>query len=773
MAEHRRSPDDSSTDPNRRRFLGYLLAAPTLAVGVTWAGAASGVDEAAAVIPSLPQPEDLFDLGDLQNLAALPTSGLIGVQINEDGTASFALHRTEVGQGISTTVAMMIAEELDLPIDKVHISLADARPELLMNQLTGGSNSVRSIYTPVRTAAAIARQQLVRTAAAQWGVPDGEVTTKDGVLSHKSGKSAPYGSLAKAAASDRTIQVSATLKAPADFRVLGKPQNRIDAHDIVTGRKQFGMDLQVPDAKPCMVRRPPTINGTVKTVRNLAAVKAMPGITDVAVITYGVAVRGDTFGQCIDGLRALDVDWNPGPVAGESDATVLAKVKKAQLPLTVPPLGALSVDAEFTFAFASNAPLEPDNAIADVRSDGAEIWSTLKVPIVAQGKIAAQLGLPQDKVVVHVVPGGGSFGRHLFHDVAAEAAEISQKMGKPVKLSWTRTDDFRQGRTHPLCVSRVRATHLLGNVLTYEQRHTSSETDFGHGLGEMLTNFAAELPIAGNLSFAESIFLLSQSVPYHFGVVTQLLNEVPLKFNTGSMRNIYSPNVVTAQELVVDRLAAKLRKDPVAFRREFLKDDRLRAVMEKAVAVGQWGKKLPTGMAQGIGLHAEYRGAVATLVEIDCRPETVNRPITDGVTGPRVTKATIVVDAGLPLNPRGLEAQMIGGLNDAIALALTSSLHIKDGIPLEGSWDNYFYTRQWNTPPEVAVVVMPATTGTPSGAGELAVAPCFAAVACAYARATGTMPTSFPINHGTLSFEPYPLQPSTPQSPTNGLDTAF
>ncbi|HWO61892.1 MAG TPA: molybdopterin cofactor-binding domain-containing protein [Umezawaea sp.] len=769
MAEHRRSPED----PTRRRFLGYLLAAPTLAVGVTWADAVFGADEAEASIPSLPQPEDLFDLGDLQNLAALPTSGLIGVQVNEDGTASFALHRTEVGQGITTAVAMMVAEELDLPVDKVRITLADARPELLLNQLTGGSNSVRSIFTPVRTASALARQQLVRTAAAQWGVPESEVATRDGVLSHRSGRSATYGSLAKAAASDRTIRVSVSLKAVGDFRVLGKPQNRIDAHDIVTGRKKFGMDLQVPDAKPCMVRRPPTINGTVKAVRNTAAVKAMPGITDVAVVKYGVAVRGDTFGQCIDGLRALDVEWNPGTVDGESDATVLAKLKKAQLPLALPPLGVLSVEAEFTFAFASNAPLEPDNAIADVRPDRAEIWSTLKVPIDAQQDIARQLGLPADKVVVHVVTGGGSFGRHLFHDVAAEAAEISQKMGKPVKLSWSRTDDFRQGRTHPMCVSRVRATHLLGNVLTYEQRHTSSETSFSHGLGEMITSTAAELPIVGNYSFAQTIFLLSQSVPYNFGVVTQLLNEIPLKFNTGSMRNIYSPNVVCAQELVVDKLAAKLGKDPIAFRREFLKDDRLRAVMDRAVVEGQWGRALPKGVAQGIGLHAEYRGAVAVLVEVDCRPETVNRPITDGVTGPRVTKATIVIDAGLPLNPRGLEAQMIGGLNDGIALALTSSLHIKDGIPLEGSWDNYFYTRQWNTPPEVKVVVMPPTTGNPSGAGEIAVAPAFAAVACAYARATGAMPTSFPINHGRLGFEPFPSQPSTPASPTNGLDSAF
>lgn len=766
MAEHRRSPSSTHT---RRRFLGYLVAGPTLAVGVTWG---SSADSAEAVLPTAPQIEDLFDLGDLQNLAALPTSGLIKVELNEDGTASFALHRCEVGQGITTTVAMMIAEELDLPVGKITVTLADARPELLMNQLTGGSNSVRSIFTPVRTAAAIARDQLVRTAAAKWGVPEGEVTTQDGVVRHAD-RSLTYGELAKAAATDRTIQVSASLKSAADFRVLGKPHNRIDALEAVTGRKAYGMDLSVPDALPCMVRRPPTINGTVKTVRNKAEVEAMPGVTDVAVITYGVAVRAETFGQCIDGLRALDVDWNPGPVAGESDATVLAKLRKAQLPLAVPPLGSLSVDAEFTFAFASNAPLEPDNAIADVRKDRAEIWSTLKVPIDAKQDIARQLGLPADKVVVHVVTGGGSFGRHLFHDVAAEAAEASQKMGKPVKLQWSRTDHFRQGRAHPMSVSKVRATYLLGNVLTYEQRHASTETSFSHGLGEMLTSTVAELPIAGNLTFAESIFQLTQSVPYNFGVVTQLLNEIPLKFNTGSMRNIYSPNVATARELVVDMLAAKMRKDPVAFRREFLRDNRLKAVLDKAVQVGQWGKAMPKGKAQGIALHREYRGAAAVLVEIDCTPATVNRPVEGGVTGPRVTKATIVVDAGLPLNPRGIEAQMIGCLNDGIALALTSSLHIKDGIPLEGSWSNYFYTRQWNTPFDVEVVVMPPTTGEPSGVGELGVAPSFAAVACAYARATGAVPKSFPINHATLGFEPFPLEPSTPQSPTDGLDHTF
>ncbi|MGV9563505.1 molybdopterin cofactor-binding domain-containing protein [Streptomyces sp. NPDC003480] len=780
MAEQSRSPRDPGEGPTdersalgRRRFLGYLIAAPTLAVAVDWAVDVTDAQQARAAVPSLPEPEELFDLGDMQNLAAAPTSDLISVRVNTDGTAFFAVPRAEVGQGMTTAIAMMVAEELDLPMDKVSIALADARPELLMNQLTGGSNSMRSMYIPVRTAAAIARQRLVDTAATQWGVPASELSTRGGVVTGPGGRSATYGSLAVSAASDQTVAVTAKLKPASEFNVLGTPRNRIDAYDIVTGRKQFGMDMQIPDAKPTMVARPPTINGTVVSVNNADVVRAMPGVTDIAVITHGVAVRAATFGQCIDAIQALNVTWGPGTVDGESDAGVESKLRAALPPMTVPSLLAKTIDAEFTFAFASNSPLEPDNAIADVRSDSAEIWASLKVPIVAQEEIAKQLGLPVDAVKVHVVQAGGSFGRHLFHDVAAEAAEASKKMGKPVKLSWSRTDNFRQGRTHPMCISRVRAAYALGNVISYEQRHTSVQTDFGHGLGEMITATAAHLPVAGNLSFAETIFQLTQSSPYDFGVTTQLLNEVPLRFNTGSMRNIYSPNVVCAQELVVDRLAEKMARDPVQFRREFLKDQRLLAVLEKAAEAGDWGRAMPAGTAQGIGLHSEYRGAAAALVEIDCRPETVNRPIRDGVAGPRVTKALVVVDAGFAINPRGLEAQMIGGMQDGIALALTSSLHIRNGIPLEGSWDDYFYTREWNSPLELKVIVMPNTSDSPGGAGELGVAPSFAAVACAYARATGTMPTRFPINHGTLGFEPLPLEPSTPQSPTDGLDHTF
>jgi isoquinoline 1-oxidoreductase subunit beta len=768
MPAHRRASAVADRPLGRRRFIGYLIAAPTLAVAAGSAYELLTPDDASAAIPSPPQPSDAYDLGDLQNDAALPTAYLIKVVINEDGTASFAMPRAEVGQGITTTVAMMIAEELDLPLEKVAVSLADARPELLLNQLTGGSNSVRSLYVPVRTAAALARQQLLLTASKQLGVPVEQLTTAAGNITGPTGQALSYGSLAVPAASSTLTSTSVLLKPASKFTILGTSQNRVDALDIVTGRKRFAMDLDVvPDAKPCMVARPPTINGRPRKVNNLAAVLALPGVTDVAMITYGVAIRAETFGQCIDAIRVIDVTWAGGTVDRESDATVEKKLKAAQLPLAVPNLLTKSVDTEITFAFASNAPLEPDCAIADIKGGTGEIWSSLKVPIYAKQEIQQKLGLRN--LTVHVTQGGGSFGRHLFHDVALEAAEASKKMGKPVKLSWTRTDDFRQGRTHPMCVAKVRATYALGNVISYEQRHTSVRTDFTHGLGEVLTATTAKTPLVGNYSFAQSIFLLSQSSPYNFGVTTQLLNEVDLGFNTGSMRNIYSPNTVTAEELVVDELANRMGKDAVAFRREFLKDERLRAVLEKAADAGGWGASLPEGVFQGIALHAEYRAACCVIVDLDCRPETVNRKIKDAVTGPRVIRATVVVDAGLALNPRGLEAQMIGGLNDGIALALTSSLHIKNGIPLEGSWDNYFYTRQWNTPPEMKVVVMPPTTGEPGGAGELAVAPSMAAVACAYARSIGRIPTYFPINHAALGFEPYPLEPSSPQSPTDGL----
>jgi isoquinoline 1-oxidoreductase beta subunit len=759
----------------RRKMVGYLIAAPTLLAGARWLEA-----PAQAAIPTI-EPTDLFDLSDLLNIAAGPTSHMITVGVNNDGTVSFALPRAEVGQGLTTTFTMLIADELGVALDKVKVTLAPAKPGLLFNQLTGGSNSVHSLYMPVRNAAAVARGRLEQVAAKQLRVAVSDLTLTDGVFTAPSGATATFAELAEKAAVAQTRSAKPRLKPRAELKYVGTEQKRVDAHDIVTGRKQFAMDHKVANALPTMVCRPPTINAPVRSVENMSAVKAMPGVTDVVVIPHtqyvagGVAVRAKTFGQCMDAVRALKVRWGPSPVAGKSDKSVLADLKNAQIPMT-PALPGNVIDETFTFHFRPGDPLETNSAIADVRKDRAEVWSSLKSPIMTQGILALILGMQQNQVKAHVVEAGGSFGRHLFSDAAFEAAAISQKMGKPVKLMWHRTDNFRQGRVHPMCTSRVRAVHSGSTVLSFDQRHTSVATDFTMGFGDLFTALDASLPGQNLLQFSETVWSLTAVVPYEFGLATQLLNEIYdiREFNTSSVRNIYSPDVRTAGELIVDRLAKAMNKDPVAFRMEFAQDDRMKHVIKTAAEAGKWGRAMPAGTAQGFAVHHEYKGRCACLIEIDCRSATANRKVAKGFTGPRVTKAVFVVDVGLPINVLGLKAQMMGGIMDGIAQTLTYGLHLKDGYFLEGSWDDAFYTRQWNTPPEVEVIVVPQTTDEPGGAGEFGVAAAMAATACAYARATGKMPTSFPINQdeATDYFEPYPTVPPIPESPRDGLKKA-
>jgi isoquinoline 1-oxidoreductase beta subunit len=730
---------------SRRRFLTYLVAAPTLAVAARIGADTLAPGTANAAVPSLPAPAELLDLGDALILAGAPTSGLIVVTVDEAGRVGLALPRAEVGQGITTAVGMLLADELDVPLDQVDVTLADARPELVFNQLTGGSNTIRSVYGPVRTAAAQARARLLAAAAARWGTTPGALTVTDGVVSGPAGQTATYGELSAAAASPTLSVVLASPKPASAAKVVGTPTNRVDARKMVTGQMDYTLDLDVvPGALPTMVRRPPTINGTVRSVQNAAAVRAMPGVVDVVTVPTGVAVLAETFGQALDGKEALQVTWGPGTVDGENDATIKQKLRGAALPFVVPPLLTTTVDAEFDFATVSHAPMETNSAIADVRGDRAEIWSGLKSPIVAQQTIAADLGLPQSAVTVHVTQGGGSFGRRLFFDAALEAARISKAAGKPVKLLWSRIDDTRHGRARAASFHRVRATVAAGQVLTFEHRVASVETDTTHGLGEILTAVAASLPVGGNASFAQTIFLTTIHSPYDFGVTTQLLNEVPLQMHTGSWRSVYSANTRGAEEIVVDEIAAELGKDPLAFRREFLKQDRYRAVLDKVATEGQWGKSMPRGTAQGIAFHAEYKSCTACLVEVDATDRT----------RPRVTRATIVADVGRPINPRGLEAQLLGGLTDAIGTTFRAGLHIDAGLPLEGSYSQFHYTRQADSPLQAQVFVMPAD-GEPGGAGELGVPAAVGAIANAYARATGTKPRSFPVVF-PVDFDPFP-----------------
>ena len=601
----------------RRSFIGYVIGGSTL---IAAADLSLASPARAAGIPSAPQIPELYDLEDLQTDAALPTSALISVTIKSDGTAHFAIPRMEVGQGITTSTAMILAEELDLPLDKVKVTLAPARPELVFNQLTGGSNTTVSTYTPIRVAAAVARQSLLDVAAIELGYAVARLKTYDGIVEAPDGATVAYGDLAERAASPTTKKVEVALKEGAEEKIVGTARNRDDAILAVTGQKNFSMDLPIKRALPTMVCRPPQLNGSPVRLKNRKEVRRMPGVTHVVKVDTGIAVRARTFGQCIDAIRAMDVVWKPGPVDGESDSTILAGLKRAEIPMVVPkvPVLADQVDADFTFAFRSSAALEPNCAIADVKSDRARIWAGLKVPILAQQNIAQAIGLPQDAVQVNVVTGGGSFGHKLFSDGAIEAAKISKKMKVPVRLMWHRADEPRQGRLHPMVTSRVRATMLAGQVLSFEQRNTSVVTDFSHGLGEIITSTIDEAPtevgrFVGGLGFSETIFSLTQELPYNFGAVTQLLSETDQRFNTGSMRNIYSPDTAVASELVIDMMAKKLGLDPLEMRLRFLKDDRTPQVAREGRRGGQLGpqdaRRHGPGHRGAQGVQGQHRGA--------------------------------------------------------------------------------------------------------------------------------------------------------------------
>ncbi|MFF9647070.1 xanthine dehydrogenase family protein molybdopterin-binding subunit [Kitasatospora aureofaciens] len=732
----------------RRRFLTYLLAAPTLTVAARLgldaaapASAQAAVRAAAAAqdasappqLLGLPGIPDVLDLGDAMILAGLPTAHLLVLEITPAGRAALHLPRLEVGQGLTTAIAMLVADELDAELTDVDVPLSDGRPELLFNQLTGGSNSVRSLYDPVRAAAAAARARLVTAAAHRWNVPASGLRTAGSAVLAPDGRRLGFGELAADAASVVVPAVPATPKPADQRRLVGRPTGRIDARDIVTGRAEYAGDLQIPGAAPTVVARPTTVNGTLKSL-DASVARAMPGVLAVVQIPSGVAVLAETFDQALKARDALRTTWTPGPVADLSDADVRAKLRAAHAPFLLPPLLTPYLDGEFDFAFVNHAPMEVLTAVADVRPGRAELWFAAQSPIIAQQTIAAELGLPQSAVTVHVVRGGGSFGRRLFFDAALEAAQISKAAGRPVKLMWTRNDDMRHGRMRPASHHRIRATYGLGQVLTWEHRAATVRTDLSHGLGEALTGAGFNLSVAG-ISLAQAFFLLTEKNPYNVGIPTQLLAELPLQLHTGSWRSVYSGTVRVADEIMMDELARRMGQDEVAFRRARLRDAAGRALLDTVAKAGDWGRPMPAGQAQGVGYHDENGGRVAYLVELDATDRA----------NPRVTKAVIAADVGQVVNPRGLEAQLTGALSDGISVILLAGNHLDNGTFREGSYADFHYARQRNTPPTVEIHLMPPS-GAPGGAGELGVPAASAAVANAYARATGTSPRSFPIN---------------------------
>ena len=761
--------NDTSAPLRRRSLLAYAVSAPVATVAAGFGLNLAATGPAQAALPLTPADTvDYYDLGDAILQTSLPTMPLVRLSVGSDGRAKLALPRLESGQGIDTTCAMLVAEELGLAANQVDVSLSDARPELVFNQLTGGSANTRVFDVALPLMAATLKARLIGAAAQRWGLGSASLSASGGVVLAGDGRSASYASLTAAAAL-LPVPAGVLPKSATAYSVVGRRQARLDARDIVTGQKKFTLDQAVPNAKPTMVRRPPTILGTVLAVNNAAAVKAMPGVIDIVVLPAGgnyvptppgVAVMAETFGQAWNAVNALDVSWGAGTIDNQSNASITAQLKASILPFALPPLGALTVEGEFEMAAVSHAALEVDCAIADVRRDaagtitGAEIWAGLQSPIITQQDMAQTLGLPLDKVVVHVVSSGGSFGRRLFWDPVQQAVQVSKLLGRPCKLMYHRADDMRHGRMRPPQYHRARATLLLGQVVSYQHRIASPRLDTRHGFGEMLTAAAASAPASvqqslGNAAVELSLFKTMVASPYNFGVHSKELLPAPIIMNTASYRSVHIQPTRCVEEIMVDEMALALGKDALAFRLETLRLPRARAVLQAVAAAAGWGKAMPAGFGQGIAVHQETRSFTACCVEIDARDQLAG-------SGPaRVTRATIAIDVGKPINPSGIEAQLQGALAESISLILMSGLHIERGLPLEGSYSQYHFGRNKHYPKDVRILILPANGEATGGLGEVGLSASSGAIANAWARATGQKPRKFPL-YFPVDFTPFP-----------------
>ncbi|MEV5778622.1 molybdopterin cofactor-binding domain-containing protein [Streptomyces antimycoticus] len=700
----------------------YSLAASTLTIAAPIAGDSTPAEGAESTAEGVRGASDVLVTGAGQEMLILEVTAANKVVVR--------LPRVEVGQGITTAVAMMITEELDARLADVDIPLADARTR--GNQYTGGSSSVSSLYGPARELAAIARARLVTAAARRWHLPARTLRTRDTMVVAPDGRTATFGSLTASAARIRRPAVPSTPKPASRHRVIGRPTTRIDARDIVRGRARYAGDLSVAGAKPTVVARPPTIGGKAVSVDDAAA-RAMPGVLAVVRIAGGVAVVAESFHHAFKARDALRITWAPGPLASLSDAVIRTRLRAAVPQFDAPPRGSTRVEAEFAFAFVSHAPMEVLTAVADVRAHRAEMWFSTQTPMQARERIAGAIGLPASSVRVHVLRGGGSFGRRLNFDAAIEAALISKAARRPVKLMWSRADDTRHGRMRPASHHKIRAGLARGRVVAFEHAMASvneSHEDEGPSAQGGVTTAVARsgrAPAAGPVP--------SDSGLYNFGRVSQHSGGVGLAMHLGAWRSVDSGTVRTAEEILVDEVARSLGKDPVAFRRTTLRNKAVRAVLDKAATAGHWGRALSAGHAQGVAVHEEYNSCVACLAEIDATDPK----------NPRVTKVVMAADVGTAVNPRGLEAQLMGTAIDGISTVLQAGLHIDRGAVREGSFADFRYARQRHAPPHFEAHIMPSRQD-PGGAGELGVPAAAGAVANAYARATGTRPRRFPIN---------------------------
>jgi isoquinoline 1-oxidoreductase subunit beta len=666
------------------------------------------------------------------------------VRIDRGGRVTLILPQVEMGQGIYTAQAMLIAEELEVDLATVQLEAAPPDDKLYANplvgfQATGGSTSVRGFWEPLRRAGATARVMLVAAAAESWGVEAGACRAGKGVVTHPgTGRKLGYGELAEKAA-NQPVPENVALKDPKDFTLIGTPAKRLDTPDKVNGKAMFGIDTRLPGMKFATLAICPVFGGKLKQVDDGKA-RMVKGMLQVVQIDDAVAVVAEHMGAAKKGLEALDITWDDGPNAKLASADIVAAMDAASRKAGV--VGSQEGDAEKALAgaakkveavyqmpFLAHAAMEPMNCTVHVQKDRCEIWVGTQVASRAQATAAEVTGLPLEKVQVHNQLLGGGFGRRLDVDGVTLAVRLARHVEGPVKIVWTREQDIQHDVYRPYYYDRFAAGLDAGGMpVAFHHRVTGSSIlarwappYFKNGL-----DFDAIDGAAGPYGF-----------PSH--LVDYVRQEPPAGIVTGWWRGVGVTHNAFMVEGFMDELAQAAGKDPVDYRRALLaKAPRALGVLNLAAAKADWGRKLPPGRGMGVSLLFGFASYIAEVAEV-----SVDK---DG----RVKAHRIVcaVDCGHTVNPDTIKAQIEGGVIFGLTAALYGDITIKDGRVEQGNFDSYQALRI-DEAPEVEVHIVESTEA-PGGIGEPGTAAIAPAIVNAIFAATGKRLRKLPIDPAEL-----------------------
>ena len=673
--------------------------------------------------------------------AAGPFAPNAFVRVAPDDIVTVIVNKSEMGQGVNTSLPMLIAEELDCDWSRIRVETAPAMPEYndvkMGEYTTGGSTSVMNSWEQFRTAGATARALLVEAAAKTWSVDTSTLRTENSRVHHDaSGRSATYGELA-ARAGTLPVPEKVLLKDPKDFKLIGTDVKRIEGREKVTGTAQFALDVRRPGMLTAVVAHSPVSGGTVKSFRADKA-KAVQGVVDVKPISSGVAVIAKDFWTARLGREALEIEWNEGPNATLRTEAMRDQYRKlADEPgLVAENTGdvdealassAKTLEAVYEVPYLAHAAMEPLSAVAHVKSDGCEIWAGTQYQTMDQNVAAAITGLKPEQIEIHTPLLGGGFGRRAnpTSDFVADAVEVAKGEGVPVRTVWTREEDIQGGYYRPMFVHKIRAAlDDDGMPIAWHQRCVGESIAQGtvlepymmkNGIDESSVEGAAHMPYAIPNRRVES-----QNAP----------KTRPILW----WRSVGHTHTAFANESFLDEVAHAGGKDPFELRRTLLKGEpRHLAVLELAAEKAGWGKPLPAGRARGIATRKSFESYVAEVAEVSLDPKGQVR----------VHRVVVAIDCGIAVNPLNIRAQMESAIVYGLSAALYGEITVENGRVTQSNFNDYPVLRI-DAMPDVEVHIVKSAE-PPTGVGEPALPPIAPAVTNAIFSLTGKRVRKLPI----------------------------